>query len=90
MTVTNPKFGLLLLFAGLAMAGCKGKTVQAAVPVPQATPAPPVKPAPPTPIAVKKEELGAPSWDPQWDVYIEKALPADMLGPKAAHDVRGF
>jgi len=53
-------------------------------------PAPEVKAAPPTPIAQKKDELGAPSWDPQWDSIVEKALPQDMLGPKAARDVRMY
>ncbi len=90
MPVTNRNLGFLLLLAPLILAGCKSKHVQAAAPAPQTSPAPPMKTAPPTPIAEKKEELGAQSWDPQWDVYIEKALPPEMLGPKAAHDVRGF
>ena len=98
MTVTNAKLGLLVLCAGLILACCKSKSVQASAPAPkvqssapqQAQADPPVKPAPPTPIAEKKEELGAPSWDPQWDVFVEKALPPDMLGPKAAHDARGY
>lgn len=72
--------------AGLMLAGCKDNAAQADPP----KPAPAVKAAPPTPIAVKKEELGAPSWDPQWDAYIEQALTPEMLGPKAAHDVRAF
>ena len=91
MTVTNTKLGLLLLCSALMLAGCKNRSVQAAAPAQQqADPAPPMKPAPPTPIAVQKVELGDPTWDPQWDVYVEKALPMEMLGPKAAHDVRAF
>ena len=76
--------------AGLMLGGCKSKSVQAAAPVQQADPAPPMKPAPPTPIALKKQEVHAPSWDPKWDAYIEEALPPEMLGPQAAHDVRAF
>ena len=49
-----------------------------------------VKAAPPTPIAEKKEELGKPTWDPQWDAIIEKALPAEMLSTRMAHAVRPF
>jgi len=72
-------------------AGCKNDAAQTAPPSPQTNASPPIQPAPPTPIAVKKQELGDDeTWDPQWDVYIEKALPPEMLGPKAAHDVRGY
>lgn len=89
MTVTNTKLGLVSLCIGLMLTGCRSNSAQvAAATPPHADPA--IKPAPPTPIAVKKEELGAPSWDPQWDVYIEKALPPEMLGRKAARDVRAF
>lgn len=49
-----------------------------------------VKLAPPTPIAEKKEELGKPGWDPQWDVMIETALPAEMLSPRMDRAVRPF
>jgi len=49
-----------------------------------------MKPAPPTPIAAKKEELGDPSWNPDWDRIVEEALPPDMLSAKAARDVRPF
>jgi hypothetical protein len=81
---------VLALCAGLALGGCKD-SAQAVPPVQADTkPAPEMKPAPPTPIAEKKEELGAPSWDPQWDVIVEQALPPEMLGPRAARDVRGF
>ena len=82
---------MLALCMGLALCGCKKNSAQAIPPVQaDAKPAPAIKPAPPTPIAEKKEELGAPSWDPQWDVVVEQALPQEMLGPKAARDVRGF
>ena len=42
-----------------------------------------VKPVPPTPIAIKKAELDQPTWDPAWDVMIEKALPEDLLSRAA-------
>ena len=49
-----------------------------------------VKPAPQTPIAVKKEELGKPAWDPEWDKIVEEAVPAEMLSDRVARDVRPF
>lgn len=70
----------------LLLAGCRQSTVQ-----PVATaPAPAFKPAPATPIEEKKEELGGKTWDPQWDVLVEQAVPADMLSAKAAHAVRCY
>jgi hypothetical protein len=48
-----------------------------------------LKPAPATPIAIEKKELGDPNpWDPEWDKTIEAALPADLLSPTLAHEVR--
>jgi hypothetical protein len=50
---------------------------------------PPVKPAPPTPIAVKKEELGQPGWNPDWDRTIENAIPPKFLtSRRVARDVK--
>ncbi len=46
-----------------------------------------VKPVPPTPIAIKKAELDQPTWDPAWDVMIEKALPEDLLSRRQAREV---
>jgi hypothetical protein len=43
---------------------------------------PTVKPAPATPIAVKKVELGKPSWDPKWDKAIEDAVPPEFLSSR--------
>jgi len=51
---------------------------------------PEVKAAPTTPIAEKKEQLGEPAWDPEWDVIIEKALPPEMLSSKVERPVRPF
>jgi hypothetical protein len=57
-------------------------------------PAPPpsgVKLAPLTPMAKEKAALGdEQTWDPDWDPMIEEALPADLLLPKVAKDVKIF
>ncbi len=53
----------------------------------QTQPAGEVKPVPPTPIAIKKEELDEPSWNPAWNVMIEKALPGDLLKRRQAREV---
>ncbi|MGA9585413.1 MAG: hypothetical protein WBQ95_08810 [Terracidiphilus sp.] len=54
-------------------------------------PPPMLKPAPSTPIAEQKAALGDDeTWRPQWDAAIEKALPADLLAPKMASDVKQF
>jgi hypothetical protein len=73
--------------AMLLLAGC-GKQQVAQRPAPPPKPA--VKPAPPTPIAEKKEELGQQSWDPEWDLIVEKALPLEMLSPRVARGVRSY
>ena len=65
--------------------GCKSKEIPVA-----AAPAPVLKAAPATPIEEKKEELGGNTWDPQWDVLVEEALPPDMLSPAAARAVRSY
>ena len=79
----------LLLLASLALtAGCKQSTTQPA-PKPAAAPQPAMKPAPSTPLEEKKEDLGfSKTWDPGWDVLIEKDLPAELLSAQAAHAVR--
>jgi len=52
---------------------------------------PELKPAPSTPIAEQKAALGDDeTWQPEWDATIEKALPADLLAPKIASDVKPF
>lgn len=78
----------LLLLATTALAACSRSTQTSA---PPPTPQPVVKPTPPTPIEEKKEELGSSkTWDPSWDAFIEKSLPADLLSPQAAHAVRPY
>ena len=50
---------------------------------------PELKLAPATPIAAKKAELGDDqTWNPQWDVWIETALPPEMLSPQVARAVK--
>ena len=79
-----------LLLTSLPLVACQRSQpsgqAQAAAPAPSA--APPVKPAPPTPLAEKKEELGADNpWTPAYDAFIERSLPADLLSPQAARAV---
>ena len=77
------------LSLSLAVTGCSGQPAQQAArpEVPQ----PELKPAPATPIAEKKEELGAAQqWDPQWDVIVESSLAPEMLSAAVARDVRPF
>ncbi len=69
--------------------GC-GRQVAQQRAQPSSAPKPALKQAPPTPIAEKKEELGQQSWDPQWDVIVEKALSPEMLSPRIARGVRPF
>ncbi len=73
----------------LVLVGC-GREVASHPAQPNPAPKPALKQAPPTPIAVKKEELGEDSWDPQWDVIVERALSPEMLSPRVARGVRTF
>ena len=50
----------------------------------------PTKPAPATPIDAKKAELGGRTWEPEWDVIVEKAIPPEMLSRQVPHDVKRF
>jgi hypothetical protein len=70
--------------------GCGGRQVAQQPARPSSPPKPALKQAPPTPIAEKKEELGQDSWDPQWDLIVEKALSPEMLSPRVARGVRTF
>jgi hypothetical protein len=52
---------------------------------------PEMKFAPATPIAEKKAELGDDqTWNPEWDLWIEGALPPDLLSPQVAKAVKPF
>lgn len=43
-----------------------------------------------TPIAIQKDELGKPTWDPAWDQIVEDALPPELLSPRVARAVGPF
>ncbi len=73
----------------LALLGC-GKKEAAQASGPPAAAQPAMKPAPATPIEEKKEELGGNTWDPAWDVAIEKDLPPEMLSADAARAVHSY
>jgi len=77
---------LSLAVIGLNACGRSVPTQQASQTVPQ----PAMKPAPATPIDEKKQELGGNTWDPQWDVVVEKDLPPEMLSPQAARAVASY
>jgi hypothetical protein len=79
------RLGLCCLLWGLV--GCN---TRAAAPQQAQVQQVEVKPAPPTPIAEKKEELGKPAWDPQWDAIIETALPVEMLSTRVQRAVKPF
>jgi hypothetical protein len=51
---------------------------------------PEIKAAPATPIAEQKSDLGAQTWNPEWDRIVEQALPPEMLSARVARDVRPF
>jgi hypothetical protein len=73
---------LIICMALGMLAGCAGHTTPPTQPE--------MKPAPQTPIAEKKEALGKPTWDPEWDRIVEQALPPEMLSARVARDVRPF
>jgi hypothetical protein len=71
----------------LTPVGCKQSQPAPAV----ANVAPQTKTAPATPLAEKKDELGADnSWTPALDAYIEQALPQDLLSLQAARAVHTY
>lgn len=53
-------------------------------------PPPAVKIAPSTPLNVKAEELGGPTWDKRWDIFIERSLPQELLTHRVPGDVRRY
>jgi hypothetical protein len=72
----------------LANTGCHGAQTENK---PDPSPAPPaVKIAPSTPLNVKAEELGGPTWDKNWDIFIERSLPPAMLTRSVPRDVRRY
>lgn len=85
-TVALTAGSLLLAFN----TGCHGNRAEPVVAAPPRPQTPSVKLAPPTPLDVKAAELGGPTWDKHWDVFIEKNLPAELLGSKVPHDVQRY
>ena len=83
-----------MALAGCLAAGVAGLGCSRAAKTPASHPADPPKPAlkapPPTPIQEKKEELGGSTWQTSWTVLVEKGLPPEMLGPRAARAVRSY
>jgi hypothetical protein len=82
----------LLIWAGLsslaAFPGCRRPEPPVVV---ASARQPELKPAPPTPIAEKREELGGPTWNPEWDGIVEKALPHELLvSERVERDVRPY
>ncbi len=71
-------------------AGCHGTKAEPRAAAPAHPEAPPVKLAPPTPLDVKAAELGGPTWDKQWDVFIEKNLPGALLSRQVPRDVERY
>ena len=87
---TRSRMGRLVLWTGLCiLTGCGRPAIPQQSRQQQST-QPEVKPAPPTPIAEQKEELGKPSWDPEWDAMVEKALPQDLLSNNVSRAVKPF
>jgi hypothetical protein len=88
MTMKHFSPALMAALLIVTSSGCNNHTPQQDTPKP--APQPVLKQAPPTPIEEKKEELGGKTWDPQWDILIEKDLPPDMLSAQAARAVRSY
>jgi hypothetical protein len=54
-------------------------------------PQPELKPAPATPIAQQKAQLGDDrTWNPEWDLFVEQAIPEEMLSSQVATAVKPF
>src|SRR5579863_5343631 len=81
----GPKMAEVMFCAACVAAGCGSMPA-----APQVAGQPEVKAAPSTPIAEQKEVSGKPSWDPEWDLIVEKALPPELLSSLVARDVRPF
>jgi hypothetical protein len=71
---------------GSMAVGCGKHEAQATA----AAPAPAMKTAPATPIDAQKAEVGGPTWNSEWDKFVELALPPEMLSPEVPRDVKRF
>lgn len=76
---------LLLLGTGCHRTQAENKATPPVQPHP-----PPVKVAPPTPLDVQAAQLGGPTWNKHWDVFIERSLPPAMLTRRVPRDARRF
>ncbi len=88
-----PIYATILLWTVLLSWGSVGwgQTRADTKPVtPVAPAAPAVKVAPPTPLDMKSSELGGPTWDKHWDIFIERSLPPALLSNRVPHDVRRY
>ncbi len=82
--------GIAILLTSLSLV-CATSCRKPEPPVVAAAAEPELKAAPATPIQEKRVELGGSTWDPQWDMIVEKALPDDMLtSDRVTRDVRGY
>ena len=80
-----------ITFLFLGSNGCRRTQADPKPTVAHVAPAPPVvKVAPPTPLDVKSAELGGPTWDKRWDIFIERRLPPVMLTTRVPRDVRRY
>jgi hypothetical protein len=86
LRVATTLFSLCIL---CGLVGCRAQHSTTDRPNP-APPKPEVKLAPPTPLDQKKQELGGKTWNPEWDILIERSLPPVLLSRRAAHAVRGY
>jgi hypothetical protein len=82
--MTASRMASLVLWTACVLPGCDRR----ADPVPP--PEHEIKAAPATPIAEKKADLGAQTWNPEWDRIVEEALSPEMLSARVARDVRPF
>lgn len=81
---------VVLMFVWIGLAGCSKHGPQSPGQQAAPPPKPAMKPAPATPIAEKKEELGAQTWDADWDRIVEESLPPSMLSVQAARAVKSY
>jgi hypothetical protein len=81
---------VLLLLLAMAVALCSSQCQKSTAGQAAAPQDPPTKPAPATPIDAKKAELGGKTWDPEWDVIVEKSIPPEMLSSQVPRDVKRF
>jgi hypothetical protein len=87
-TLSSKLRSSLVVACCASVIGCS--ETKAAPPPPQQPPptGTVTKVAPPTPIQVQRVELGGPTWNPDWDGVVERALPQELLSSQVPRDVR--